>query len=39
MSDFVLFVIATAGTITGNVIARVIDREWTARHVRKQNRE
>lgn len=34
MSDFVLFAI-----ITGNVIARVIDREWTARHVRKQNRE
>lgn len=26
MSDFVLFAIITAGTITGNVIARVIDR-------------
>lgn len=35
MSDFVLFAIITAGTITGNVIARVLDRKWTARHTRK----
>lgn len=39
MRDIALFVIVTAGTITGNVIARVIDREWTARHARKRNRE
>lgn len=39
MSDFVLFAIVTAGTITGNVIARVLDRKWTARHARKLNRK
>lgn len=39
MSDFVLFVIVTAGTITGNIIARVLNQKWTARHTRKQNRE
>lgn len=39
MDQITLFATITAGSIAGNIIARVLDREWTARHVRKQNRE